>query len=84
MIGRHLGVRDQIVRLRGGYSKKSTEDEVRLASSSSGIFVCVLIFSVCIFAGDISPIDVISHLPVLCEEAEIPYAYVPSRVVREL
>lgn len=32
-----------------------------------------------ILAGDISPIDVISHLPVLCEEASIPYAYVPSK-----
>ena len=33
-----------------------------------------------ILAGDISPIDVISHLPVACEEASLPYAYVPSRL----
>lgn len=32
-----------------------------------------------ILAGDISPIDVISHLPVACEDAGIPYVYVPSR-----
>jgi H/ACA ribonucleoprotein complex subunit 2 len=32
-----------------------------------------------IIAGDISPIDVISHVPVLCEEADVPYAYVPSK-----
>ena len=32
-----------------------------------------------IIAGDVSPIDVISHLPVLCEEANIPYIYVPSK-----
>jgi len=35
--------------------------------------------SICVFAGDISPIDVISHLPVLCEEASIPYIFVPSK-----
>lgn len=34
---------------------------------------------ICLLAGDISPIDVITHLPVLCEENEIPYIYVPSR-----
>ena len=35
---------------------------------------------VCIIAGDISPIDVISHLPVLCEESDVPYIFVPSKV----
>lgn len=32
-----------------------------------------------VIAGDISPLDVISHLPVLCEEKEIPYIYVSSK-----
>merc|ERR1712100_793593 len=32
-----------------------------------------------IIAGDISPIDVITHLPILCEEAGIPYIYVPTK-----
>ena len=30
-------------------------------------------------AADISPMDVISHLPVLCEDHGIPYIYVTSR-----
>lgn len=34
----------------------------------------------CVIAGDISPIDVISHLAGLCEEKEVPYVYVPSKV----
>lgn len=34
---------------------------------------------VCIIAGDISPIDVITPLPVLCEDNAIPYIYVPSK-----
>ena len=32
-----------------------------------------------IIAGDISPVDVIAHLPVFCEEKSIPYIYVPSK-----
>eukprot|EP00960_Hanusia_phi_P027505 746864-Hanusia_phi.AAC.6 len=34
---------------------------------------------VCVIAGDISPIDVISHLPVLCEDKDVPYVFVPSK-----
>ncbi|EDQ85979.1 uncharacterized protein MONBRDRAFT_34007 [Monosiga brevicollis MX1] len=34
---------------------------------------------VCVFAGDISPIDVITHMPVMCEEAHVPYCFVPSK-----
>jgi H/ACA ribonucleoprotein complex subunit 2 len=34
---------------------------------------------VCIIAADISPMDVISHIPVLCEDHNIPYIYVRSR-----
>jgi H/ACA ribonucleoprotein complex subunit 2 len=33
----------------------------------------------CIIAGDISPIDVITHLPILCEEKRIAYCYVHSK-----
>ncbi|URE28725.1 H ACA ribonucleoprotein complex subunit [Musa troglodytarum] len=33
----------------------------------------------CVIAGNISPIDVITHVPILLEEADIPYIYVPSK-----
>jgi len=33
----------------------------------------------CFIAGDISPIDVIAHVPILCEEKGVPYVYVPSK-----
>lgn len=33
----------------------------------------------CIIAGDISPIDVVTHLPIMCEDRHIPYFYVPSK-----
>lgn len=32
-----------------------------------------------IIAGDISPPDVISHIPVLCEDSSVPYVFIPSK-----
>lgn len=32
-----------------------------------------------LFAGDVSPIEIMCHLPAVCEEKGVPYAYVPSR-----
>ncbi|KAK7753923.1 snoRNA-binding protein [Diatrype stigma] len=34
---------------------------------------------VVVLAGDISPADVISHIPVLCEDVNVPYIFVSSR-----
>eukprot|EP01083_Nonionella_stella_P051573 136951_1 len=34
---------------------------------------------VCVLAGNIFPIDVLTHLPILCEENDVKYAYVPSK-----
>jgi len=34
---------------------------------------------VCVIAGNISPMDVISHLPVLCEDNDVPYIYIRSK-----
>ena len=33
----------------------------------------------CIIAGNVSPVDVITHLPTLCEENDVPYVFVPSK-----
>lgn len=35
--------------------------------------------AIVVLAADISPFDVISHIPVLCEDHHVPYVYVPSR-----
>lgn len=32
-----------------------------------------------IIASDISPADVISHIPVLCEDNAVPYVFIPSK-----
>ena len=35
--------------------------------------------SICVLAGDVSLVDVISHIPILCEKNKVPYIYIPSR-----
>lgn len=32
-----------------------------------------------VIAGDIFPADVISHIPVLCEDHSVPYIFIPSK-----
>ncbi|XP_012287842.1 H/ACA ribonucleoprotein complex subunit 2-like protein [Orussus abietinus] len=32
-----------------------------------------------IFAADVFPVEVMCHLPVICEDKDIPYCYTPSR-----
>lgn len=32
-----------------------------------------------IFAADVTPIEIMCHMPAVCEEKSIPYCYVPSR-----
>ena len=59
------GVKEVVKALRKSTSSSTT-------SSSSPIGVVIL-------AADISPMDVISHIPVLCEDHNIPYIYVTSR-----
>lgn len=39
-----------------------------------------LICSILVLAANIYPMDVISHIPVLCEENKIPYIFVSSKV----
>lgn len=31
------------------------------------------------FAGDVAPIEIMCHLPAVCEEKNVPYTYIPSR-----
>jgi H/ACA ribonucleoprotein complex subunit 2 len=37
------------------------------------------VIRICVLAGNVDPIDVMSHLPVMLEDNEIPYTYVPSK-----
>ena len=72
-------------------SKKSTKKAHKLVKKASGIKhirrgVKEVIKGIrkgekglAILAGDIYPLDVISHIPILLEEKDIPYMFVPSK-----
>ncbi|KAL8631089.1 hypothetical protein Q9189_003200 [Teloschistes chrysophthalmus] len=63
------GVKEVVKALRKSPPSTSTS-----ASASSNLPPGIVII-----AADISPPDVISHLPVLCEDHSIPYLFLPSR-----
>lgn len=33
-----------------------------------------------ILAGDVFPVDVIAHIPLVCEEASVPYCFIPTKM----
>lgn len=55
----------------GGKLKKGINEATKSAERKTAQFV--------IIAGDVSPEEVIVHLPILCKEKGIPYAFVPTR-----
>ena len=55
---------------------KKGESSIFLFTSDVMLNVCC---SLLVLAADISPIDIISHLPVLSEEAGVPYVFVSSK-----
>ena len=63
------GVKEVVKALR----KSPTSQPANSLSSSD------LPLGIVVLAADISPMDVISHIPVLCEDHNIPYIFVTSR-----
>lgn len=50
--------------------------KIQTANRHTNLF---FVFSLVILAGDISPIDILSHIPVLCEDTDNPYIFVSSK-----
>lgn len=55
-----------------------TEGSKELARSEDGFSH----FRIMVLAGDTLPIEVYCHLPVMCEDRNLPYVYIPSKTVR--
>ncbi len=79
-----LTAKSKIVKLRespristssGGESRKSPRESTTISEGNPNTTTS----SLCIMTGDISPIDVLAHLPTLCEEKDVPYIFIPSR-----
>lgn len=59
--------------------KRGVKEVVKALRKSPTTAPSDLPFAVVVIAADISPMDVISHLPVLCEDHSVPYIFVTSR-----
>ena len=65
---------------KNGTLKRGVKEVVKTLRKSPAATPGNTSFSgVVVIAGDISPADVISHLPVLCEDHNVPFIFVTSR-----
>lgn len=64
------GVKEVVKHIRK--RQQQTQSSSKDASSKTPLGMVLL-------AGDVSPMDVLSHLPVFCEESGVPYVFVPSK-----
>lgn len=55
----------------GGKIRKGTNEVTKLVERGEALFV--------VMAEDVSPPEILMHMPALCEERNVPYAYVPSK-----
>lgn len=54
-----------------GKVKKGSNEVTKLIERGEAVLV--------VMAEDVQPPEILAHLPLLCEERNIPYAYVPSK-----
>jgi len=55
----------------GGKIKKGVNETTKSVERKTAQFVVV--------AGDVSPEEVVIHIPMICKEKEVPYAFVPTK-----
>ena len=56
----------------GGKIKKGTNEVTKVVERGSAAIV--------IMATDVEPPEILAHMPALCDERNVPYVYVPSKV----
>ena len=59
--------------------KRGVKEVVKALRKSPAAVSGDLPFAIVVIAADISPMDVVSHIPVLCEDHSVPYIFVTSR-----
>jgi large subunit ribosomal protein L7Ae len=55
----------------GGKLRKGTNEVTKLVERGEALMV--------VMAEDVSPPEILMHMPALCEERNVPYAFVPSK-----
>jgi large subunit ribosomal protein L7Ae len=58
-----------------GKVKKGTNEVTKLVERGEAVFV--------VMAEDVQPPEILAHMPLLCEERNIPYAYVASKAEKK-
>ncbi len=61
----------QMSRSTGGKLRKGVNETTKAVERGEALFVVI--------AEDVNPPEIVAHLPLLCEDKGIPYAYVPSK-----
>lgn len=61
----------QMSRTTGGKLRKGVNETTKAVERGESLFVVI--------AEDVNPPEIVAHLPLLCEDKGIPYAYVPSK-----
>lgn len=61
----------QTARETGGKVRKGVNEATKAVERGEALFVVV--------AEDVNPPEIVAHLPLLCDDKGVPYAYVPSK-----
>uniref|UniRef100_R4FMF8 Putative box h/aca snornp component n=1 Tax=Rhodnius prolixus TaxID=13249 RepID=R4FMF8_RHOPR len=75
MAGRKLTKKNIQVYKKASKNREYCKSGLKLVQSSIRKGATGLV----ILAGDVTPVDVMIHLPAVCEDKDIPYCYVPSK-----
>ncbi len=61
----------QTARETGGKVRKGVNETTKAVERGEALFVVI--------AEDVNPPEIVAHLPLLCDDKGVPYAYVPSK-----
>ncbi len=61
----------ELARTTGGKIRKGVNETTKSVERGEAVFVVV--------AEDVDPPEIVAHIPLLCDEKNVPYAYVPSK-----
>ncbi|CAG2251741.1 H/ACA ribonucleoprotein complex subunit 2-like protein [Mytilus edulis] len=78
-ISQPLAPRKLTKRIYKAVKKASKQKQLRKGVREVQKFIRKGEKGIVILAGDVSPVDVICHMPLVCEEEGLPYCYTPSK-----
>lgn len=77
MAGKKLA--KKLFKLMRKASKQSRKEQLRIGLKEVQLRIRKGERGIIVFAGDVTPIEIMCHLPGICESKDLPYIYVPFR-----